>query len=252
MIIVGQAAIARADGAGVATLAAKLAQSVGALSDTWNGYNILHTAASRVGGLDIGFVPAKGGLSASEMLKAARRGKLDVLFLLGADECDLSGLEKSFVVYIGSHGDRGAHAADVILPAAAYTEKSGTWVNTEGRPQMSQRAVFPPGDAREDWTILRALSAHLGMTLPYDTLDELRADLYAAHPHLAALGERPVEAAGALDGIAKGRTSLGKKPFRSLLKDFYLTNPIARASAVMGQMSALKAGASEKATGTDG
>ena len=137
-------------------------------TDEWAGLSILHTAASRVGGLDIGFVPGEGGLGARDMLRPPAKA-LDLLFLLGADEIDRA-RTAPFVVYIGTHGDAGAHRADVILPGAAYTEKSGTWVNTEGRVQLGNRAAFPPGDAREDWSILRALSGVLGKTLPFDSL----------------------------------------------------------------------------------
>jgi NADH dehydrogenase/NADH:ubiquinone oxidoreductase subunit G len=137
----------------VLSLAAKAAEVLGAAKDGWNGFGVLHTAAARVGALDLGFVPGEGGLDVAGMTAA---GALDVLFLLGADEIEVPA--GAFVVYQGSHGDKGAHRADVILPGAAYTEKSGTYVNTEGRVQMAARATFPPGDAKEDWAILRALS----------------------------------------------------------------------------------------------
>ena len=150
-----------------------------AIDADWNGFSILHTAAARVGGLDIGFVPGQGGLNAAGMAEA---NALDVVFLLGADEIDVE--PGAFVVYIGSHGDRGAHRADVILPGAAYPEKSGIYVNTEGRVQMASRASFPPGEAREDWAILRALSDVMGHRLPYDSLAQLRRALFQAHPHL--------------------------------------------------------------------
>ena len=140
---------------------------------------MLHNAASRVGGLDLGLVPGEGGLDAPAMAKA---NAVDVLFNLGADEIDIE--PGAFVVYIGTHGDRGAHRADVILPGAAYTEKTGIYVNTEGRPQFAERAVFPPGDAREDWSILRALSDPIGARLPFDSLTQLRSALAAAYPFL--------------------------------------------------------------------
>ena len=147
------------------SVARRQGAALGVVKDGWNGFNVLHTAASRVGGLDLGLVPGEGGLDAPAMAKA---GALDVLFNLGADEIDVE--PGAFVVYIGTHGDRGAHRADVILPGAAYTEKTGIYVNTEGRPQFAERAVFPPGDAREDWSILRALSDALGARLPFDSL----------------------------------------------------------------------------------
>ncbi|MGD9913830.1 MAG: NADH-quinone oxidoreductase subunit NuoG [Rhizobiaceae bacterium] len=233
LIIVGQGALARADGAAVLGLAARLAQAVGAVADGWNGFAVLHTAAARVGGLDLGFVPREGGKNAAAMLEGT-----DVLFLLGADELDLAPA-KGFVVYIGTHGDAGAHRADVILPGATYTEKSGTYVNTEGRVQMTNRAGFAPGDAREDWAILRALSEVLGKKLPFDSLAALRGKLYAEHPHFAGID---AVAPADTDGVAKAAGlggALRKDAFRSAVSDFYLTNPIARASAVMAECSAL-------------
>src|SRR6202008_459699 len=164
--------------------AAKAAVSVGAIKEGWNGFCVLHTAASRVGALDIGFVPGQGGKAATEMAKAVA---LDVLFNLGTDEIDIA--DGAFVVYIGTHGDKGAHRADVILPGAAYTEKSGIYVNTAGRVQMAGRAAFPPGEARDDWAILRGLSGAIGKVLPFDSLAGLRKALYGAHPHLLELGK---------------------------------------------------------------
>ncbi|MGV8939164.1 MAG: NADH-quinone oxidoreductase subunit NuoG [Allorhizobium sp.] len=234
MIIIGQGALSRADGAGVLASAAKLSVAVGAVSDEWNGFAVLHTAASRVGGLDLGFVPGANGVAAAEMLTA-----MDVLFLLGADEMDFSTKTAGFTVYIGTHGDAGAHTADLILPAATYTEKSGTWVNTEGRVQMGNRAGFAPGDAREDWAVLRALSDVLGHKLPFDSLGGLRASLYASHPHFAAIDEIAVAETGQIAALAKKAGKMGKSGFASAVKDFYLTNPIARASAVMAECSAL-------------
>ena len=172
------------DGAAIASLAAKAALELGAVKDGWNGFSVLHTAASRVGALDLGFVPASGGMTAAQM---AASGALDVVFLLGADEIEIA--PGAFVIYLGTHGDSGAHRADVILPGAAYPEKSGIYVNTEGRVQMAARASFPPGEAREDWAILRALSDVLGQRLPYDSLSQLRAAMFKAHPHLQRIGQ---------------------------------------------------------------
>ncbi|PDT85170.1 NADH-quinone oxidoreductase subunit NuoG [Sinorhizobium sp. BJ1] len=233
LIIVGQGALAGEGGAAVLASAAKLAAAVGAVGADWNGFAVLHTAASRVGGLDLGFVPAMGGKSAAQMVDGT-----DVLFLLGADEIDLSA-RKGFTVYIGSHGDNGAHAADVILPGAAYTEKSGTWVNTEGRVQLGNRAGFAPGDAREDWAIIRALSDVLGRKLPFDSLGELRAKLYAAHPHFAEIDGIAAGSSDEIAALAQKAGEMAKSVFASPVKDFYLTNPIARASAVMAECSAL-------------
>ena len=252
MLIVGQAALARTDGAGVLALAAKAAMTMGGIKPGWNGVNILHDAAARVGGLDIGFVPHDGGLDVEGMLDAASAGKLDVVYLLGADEIDMERLGNAFVIYQGSHGDQGAHCADVILPGAAYTEKSAIYVNTEGRPQMTACAVFPPGEAREDWKIIRALSGVLGKPLPFDSATELRAKLFEAHPHLALLDLVEPADSAAVERLAQKPVRVDKERFAHAIDDYYLTNPIARASAIMANLSALHAGANKKATGTDG
>ena len=239
LIIVGAEVFARPDGAAVASLAAKAAIDLGAIKDGWNGFSVLHTAASRVGALDLGFVPADGGLNALQMAAA---GTLDLVFLLGADEIDVA--PGAFVVYIGTHGDRGAARADVVLPGAAYPEKSAAYVNTEGRVQMATRASFPPGDAREDWAILRALSDVLGKKLPYDSLAALRQALYKAHPHMMRLGQIAPGEAADIQKLAALGGNADKSPFRSSIADFYFTNPIARASAVMAECSAIAHGRS--------
>jgi NADH-quinone oxidoreductase subunit G len=167
-------------------------------------------------------------------------GMLDVLFLLGADE--IKAPDGTFVVYIGTHGDRGAHRADVILPGAAYTEKSGIYVNTEGRVQMANRASFPPGDAREDWAIIRALSEVMGKRLPYDSLAALRQALFKAVPHLMRIDQIEPGKAEDIRAVAGKGGSVEKAPFKSSVEDFYLTNPIARASAVMAECSRLASG----------
>ena len=232
-IIVGAGALIDDTGAAVLNALGALAKKVGVVKDGWNGFNVLHTAAARVGGLDMGFVPAEGGLDVAGMLKP---GALDVLFLLGADEVNASASD-AFRVYLGSHGDRGAHGADVILPGAAYTEKSGIYVNTEGRVQMAERVVFPKGEAKEDWAIIRALSERVGQKLPFDTLEQLRAKLMGDHPtfgridYLAPAASFDVAALG-----AKG--DLGDVAFVSTIVDPYLTNPIARASETMAELSA--------------
>jgi NADH-quinone oxidoreductase subunit G len=178
-------------------------------------------------------------MDAASMVK---KGALDVLILLGADEIDL-GETDAFVVYLGTHGDKGAHRADVVLPGAAYTEKSGLYVNTEGRVQMANRAVFPKGEAREDWAILRALSERLGAKLPYDSLDQLRSRLFADHPSFGQIDYAP-GAAGS-DGFDLGKLGkagkLSDAPFASPIVDFYQTNPIARASVTMAECSAIAA-----------
>ncbi len=220
IVIVGQGAINEADGAAVLAHAMRLAQN------TNSKLLILHTAASRVGAMDVGAV-TEGGLT------AATEGA-EVIYNLGADEVDIAA--GPFVIYQGSHGDRGAMRADIILPAAAYTEESGLFVNTEGRPQLALRAGFAPGEAKENWAILRALSAELGVQLPWDSLAALRTHLISAHPHLGRIDEVAVN-----DGPALELREPGQATFRNVIRDYYLTNPIARASAVMADLSALAA-----------
>jgi NADH-quinone oxidoreductase subunit G len=239
LVLLGAGALARKDGAAIASLAAKAAVELGAVKDGWNGFSVLHNVASRVAALDLGLSPAEGGKTAAQMAD----GGLDVLFLLGADELEIK--PGPFVVYIGTHGDRGAHRADVILPGAAYPEKSAIFVNTEGRVQLAERAAFPPGDAREDWAILRALSAVLECTLPYDSLAALRHSMFAAHPRLARIGEIEPGDPGDIQKLAKIGGNIDKTPFASSVADFYLTNPIARASAVMAECSALASAAAK-------
>jgi NADH-quinone oxidoreductase subunit G len=234
LIVIGQGAVMGEGGEAVLALAAKIALAVGAVKPGWNGFSVLHTAAARVGGLDLGLVPGEGGLSAQAMAKA---GALDVVYLLGADEVEIE--PGAFVIYQGSHGDRGAHRADVILPGATYTEKSGTYVNTEGRVQLADRANFPPGEAREDWAILRALSDVLGHRLPFDSLTALRQTLFAAVPYLAGLDVAPQADPAGLNALATIGGQPGTAPFVPAIDDYYLTNPLARASAVLAECSAL-------------
>jgi NADH-quinone oxidoreductase subunit G len=240
LIILGAGALARKDGTTIASLAAKAATEFGVIADGWNGFSVLHTAASRVGALDIGFVPGKGK-TAAEMAA----GGTNVLFLLGADEVDVG--SGPYVVYIGTHGDKGAHRADVILPGAAYPEKSAIYVNTEGRVQMGNRAAFPPGDAREDWAILRALSDVLSHKLPYDSLGQLRQAVFAAHPHMMRLDQIAAGDAAHVSALANLGGSFDKAAFASPVADFYLTNPIARASAIMAECSGLANSAAKTA-----
>jgi NADH-quinone oxidoreductase subunit G len=241
LIILGQGAIARLDGAAILGLAVQAALMANGVKSGWNGFNVLHTAASRVGGLDVGAVPGPGGKNTREILKAATKGELEVVYLLGADEIDMRGLGRSFVIYQGSHGDAGANRADVILPGCAYTEKLGTYVNTEGRPQIARRALFPPGEARHDWAIIRALSDVLGATLPFNTLNELHGQLHEAVPHLKDDGRlSPADASG-LHDLVQSSQRWSSDAFTHAVNDFYLTNPIARASKVMAEMSRLRA-----------
>ncbi len=246
LIIVGEGAVSHAGlgkqaGRDTIALAAKLATGAN-VAEGWNGFALLHNAASRVGGLDIGFVPHDGGVCSADQIALAGKGELDVLFLLGADEYDTSAMGNAFVVYIGSHGDKGAHRADVILPGAAYTEKSGTYVNTEGRVQVTNRAVFPPGDAKEDWAIIRALSGVVGKPLPYTSLAELRRSLYAEFPHLARIDEIAAGSVNDVRKLASAAIKTKSAPYASPVSDFYLSNPIARASGVMAECSAMALG----------
>ncbi|WP_369059631.1 NADH-quinone oxidoreductase subunit NuoG [Caulobacter sp. 73W] len=241
-IIVGQGALTGGHGALSLKALAGVAKTFKVVRDGWNGWNVLHTAAARVGGLDMGFIPAEGGLSTAEMLKP---GALDVLFLLGADECETSATG-AFKIYLGTHGDAGAHGADVILPGAAYTEKDGLYVNTEGRVQMGRRAVFPKGDAREDWSILRALSERLGQKLPYDSLDQLRAKLFADHPTFGQIDYAPGSVATSFDLSGLGSDGdAGDVALKTTLSTFHLTNPIARASVTMAECAALASSAAK-------
>ena len=241
LVIVGAGAYARADGGAIMAEAAKLATAAGAIKDGWNGFCVLHTAAGRVGGLELGAIPSEGGLSTLDAVAAAGRGDIEVVYLLGADEIDMQALGKSFVIYQGTHGDHGAHRADVILPGAAYTEKAGTYVNTEGRPQAGRRANFPPGDARDDWAILRALSEVIGAKLPFDNFMELRARMYEAVPHLARIGSRMQGDAAGLTALGDATGKLRDEPLVNVVSDFYRTNPVARASRTMAKMSELRA-----------
>ena len=243
IILIGQGALTRDDGAAVLASAIELAEKTGA------SFNMLHNAAARVAGLDLGLLPGEGGFDVAAMQEAAQSGALENVILYGADEIAGASLGEAFVVYIGSHGDRGAHRADVILPAAAYTEKQATYVNTEGRAQMTEQAATPPGEAREDWKVFRALSARLNVTLPYDNLNELRAAMYEAAPHLAQLDT--VVAADAPQ--APSHDGLGTDAFTYAVSDFYFTNPIARASAIMADCAKAKDARSDaEGTGTDG
>ena len=248
LVIVGQAAAARVDGRAVLATAARIALGASRGKDMGaSAFNVLHTAAARVAGLDLGFVPGQGGLDTGGMLAAAGAGKLDVVYLLGADEIDTGKLGSAFVIYQGSHGDAGAHRADVILPAAAYTEKAATYANTEGRVQMTRKAAFAPGAAKEDWSILRALSEHAGRKLGYDDVAGLRKAMYAKAPRLAWTAGAGAENVEGLERLAAVAGSLGADPFGSAVADFYLTNPIARASAVMAELSAITKNAAGRA-----
>lgn len=231
MIILGQAALSGKDGVSSLFAALKLSDMVGALTSEWNGFCVLHMAASAVGGLDIGFVPSVD-VKTSEIIRHS-----EILFLLGADEVDLSA-KKAFTIYIGTHGDYGANKADVILPASTYLEKSAIFVNTEGRPQITNKALFAPGQAKEDWSIIRALSTQLGVSLPFDSLQQLRALLYKKYPHLANANKITASDIEQLKTMALQYKKLEKKEFSNIIEDFYLTNAIARSSKILSECSA--------------
>ncbi|WP_419901625.1 NADH-quinone oxidoreductase subunit NuoG [Kiloniella sp.] len=250
MIIVGMGALTRKDGAAVLAEAKAIADKFDLVQDDWNGFNILHTAASRVAGLDLGFVPGNDGLDVEGILDGAEKGSVKAVYLLGADEVDTSKLKDTFVIYQGHHGDAGASAADVILPGAAYTEKNGTYVNTEGRVQLGRLAVFPPGEAREDWTILRALSEHVGEALPYDNIGQLRQRLIEVNPIFAAVDQVD---SGAWTDFAKDTGELSSDPFSAVIENFYMTDPISRSSETMSACTEqFVLGKEQGATGTNG
>ncbi len=239
VIIIGMGALAREDGTAILAQAAKLAETIGAVKQGWNGFNILHTAAARVGALDLGFLPGEGGRDISAILDGVAGGEIEVVYNLGADEIAPEKLKKAFVIYQGHHGDHGAMSADVIFPGAAYSEQNGTYVNMEGRVQQTHRAYFPFGDAREDWAILRAFSDRLGKTLPYDDLFALRQAMIADAPVLCQLDH--IEVGAGIDLSKLGREgAISDAPLKSSVSDYYFTNPIARASGTMAACSAAR------------
>ncbi len=246
MIILGQGALNRDDSLAIIKLAHDICEKYGGSGD-WNGFNVLHTAASRVAALDMGLV-TDGGIDG--ILDGAEKGDIKVVYNLGADELDTARLEKAFVIYQGSHGDEGVRHADVILPGVAYTEKPGTYLNTEGRVQVAQRAIFGPGEAREDWTIFRALSEVLGKTLEFDNIAQLRSKMHADYPQFATVDAKPNEP-WAEFGVAGNVSNDG---FTHTITDFWGSNPIARSSETMDECRAAMNGdnQTEGATGTDG
>ncbi len=248
MLILGQGALTRPDSAAVLHLARKLAEAAGLVKEGWNGFNILHTAAARVGGLEVGFVPGPGGRDTAGILAGAAKGEIDFVYLLGVDEIDMAKLGQAFVVYQGHHGDAGAHRADVVLPGAAYTEKDGTYMNTEGRAQLGLRAVFPLGEAKEDWAVLRALSRALDKPLPYDNLAQLRRQLFEANPRFQRLDSVEPAAWGPF-----GREGpVQAAAFQTPITNFYMTDPISRASETMAKCTETYVAGGVEATGTYG
>ena len=233
MIIIGQGALCHPSGEAIYQQALAIAEKTGAISDEWNGFNMLHTSAAQVAGLDLNILPSKTGMGTQEILRAAQANALDVLYLLHADHLDPEALKNSCVIYQGSHGDRCAQIADFILPGAAWTEKNTIWVNTEGRPQEARRAIFPPGQARPDWAIIRALMETIGIKVEYDDLDSLRARMIKVAPHFAQIAQ----VSRAPMPKAKPAANISSEPIASPIDDFYLSNAIARASRIMASCS---------------
>ena len=247
MIIVGMGAIARKDGAAILAEIARIAGDAGVVRDGWNGFNVLHLAASRVAALDLGFLPKAGGRDFAGIVKGAEERAIDVVYNLGCDEFDASRLSGAFVIYQGHHGDIGARHADVIFPGAAYVEQNGVYANTEGRAQLANRAHFPFGEAREDWAIIRALSDRIGKALPYDDMLALRRAMIAEAPALGRIDQKP-DSGAPLDLLKVGvKGAISSELFRSPVRDFYMTNPVARASKTMAECSAAMAGAAKMA-----
>jgi len=232
MIILGTAALARTDGADIFAAAKGVADRCGLIKDGWNGFNLLHHAAGRVGALDLGFIPGREGKDMAGIIDGCKKETVKMVYLLGADEFDMNLLGRSFVVYQGHHGDDGAHRADVVLPGAAYTEKEATYVNLEGRVQRTKRAVFPPGQAKDDWAIIRALSDAVGKPLPYNTLEQVRARMEKIAPHFAQVN-RVAPASWQPAGAV--RRNIMAAPFDVFITNFYMTDPISRASRTMGE-----------------
>ena len=249
MLIIGMGALTRADGEAILAMAKQVSDVHDMVIDDWNGFNVLHTAAARVGGLDIEFVPAKGGSDINDIQTKARAGEIGLVYLLGADEVNMDAFGDAFIVYQGHHGDAGAHRADVILPGAAYTEKPATYVNTEGRVQIAARATFPPGEAREDWAVIRALSGALNHPLPFDTLDELRENLRKAYPSMLALNTLT---GAKWHDFKPNEGKVDPAPLTNIVSNFYMTNSITRASETMAQCTEELGINALKATGTNG
>ena len=231
MIIIGSGAVNNENSQSFIYKLREFAEEVGVVNSNWNGFNFLNTSASRVGALDVGFIPKNNGLNARQVFEASEKGNLSLVWLLGVDTEDVKRLKNSFVIYQGHHGDLGAHSADLILPGAAYTEKSSIYVNIEGRPQISNKAIFPPGEAREDWKIIRAVSEAVNFKLPFDNLLDLRNHIFNEFDHLSKI-----------DQLSKTKWSkFGKKGitknfvFQNVIPSFYMTCPISRSSETMAE-----------------
>jgi NADH-quinone oxidoreductase subunit G len=231
LIIVGASTLARNDGAAIQALTCEIAQRYGFITAEWNGYNVLQLAAGRTGALDLGFLPQRGGLSTKAILQGVQSGKIKTIYAMGADEIDVMKFGDAFIIYQGHHGDALAGRADIILPGAAFTEKNATYVNTEGRPQVTRQAAFPPGEAKEDWKILRAISDRLGKSLPYKNLGEIRQRMTEISPvftRIDTIIPTPFKTMGKAFPV-------DNTPFTSPVKNVYQTCAISRASVVMAQ-----------------
>jgi NADH-quinone oxidoreductase subunit G len=232
MLVIGMGALTRPDAAAIVDKASQIATKYGMIADGWNGYNVLQTAAARVGGIEAGFVPGVGGMATAEILAAARKGTVKVVYLLGADEIDTEALKDAFVIYQGHHGDKGAQVADVIFPGAAYTEKQGSYMNLEGRLQRTQQAVVAPGEAREDWKILRVLAERLGTALPFLTLADVQAAMAAENPVFA---HEDAIVPAVWQAKAPAAMAIADAPFALPIRNFYMTDPISRHSKIMAE-----------------
>lgn len=232
LMIIGQGALKREDGPAILSVTRQIADKYGFVTkEGWNGFNVLQTVASRVAGLDLGFLPGEKGYNTKGILEAAKRQEIEVVYLLGADEIEMNSLKSTFVIYQGHHGDRGATHADVVFPGAAYTEKSGTYVNIEGRVQRGLKALVPPGEAKEDWKIIRELSTRLGLELPYNTLEEVRARLVKINPLFEEL-----DCIQRTPWVEFGETGkLSSDPFSPCIENFYMTDSISRHSVTMAK-----------------
>jgi len=243
LIMLGMGALMRPDGTAIWSAAAKLAQAVGVATQDWNGFSVLHTDIGLPAALEAGCLPGEGGLDTAAILDAAEAGEISFVWLFNADELPMEKLQKAFVVYQGSHGDAGAAHADVVLPGASPVEKNATWVNMEGRPQPGVRAVLPPGEAREDWRIILDVAEKLGADLGWREFSDLGAALHEHAPHLAQMDSiTPADVSRLAEVAGLGTEVDGATPLRYAVRDFWLTNPVARASRIMRQMSALKRG----------
>jgi NADH-quinone oxidoreductase subunit G len=235
MLILGMGALTRTDGEHILSLAQDIAEKYGFIKEGWNGFNVLNKAASRVGALDLGFVPGTNGKDVMSMLEGAESGEMEAIYLLGADEIDTTRLQNSFVIYQGHHGDRGAHAADVILPGAAYTEKNATYVNLEGRVQRTYKAVSPPGQAKEDWVIINLLIKALGLSGSYNDITVVRAEMAKVAPQFASI-DQLTPAKWEKVGT---KSKLFDVPLVEVIENYYRTDPISRASKTMSECSVL-------------